>query len=53
MPNEETQRQPDQTQTTPGGAQIPVPKKRDVLAALKKVSRGGSPADDDETPEPD
>jgi len=37
-------------QTTGKGAEIPIPKRDDVLAALRKIGKAGEGAPDDEAP---
>ena len=34
------------TQDTPGGATIPVPKRKDVLGDLRKIAKADKPSDD-------
>ena len=42
--------EPEPTQTTPEGAEIPVPKRADVFADLRKVAKAGDEAEGGEEP---
>jgi len=41
MPKEPKNKQPEPTERTPRGYEVPIPKRADVLANLRKVARVG------------